>query len=196
MDGPRECHTEWSKSDREEEISYDIPYMWNLKRSDTNELTKQKATHRLRKGTYSCPVGGGGIVGNFGKVVYTLLYWKWKTNKDLLYSEWNSVQCYVPALMGGTFGREWIHVYVWLSPLTVHLKLSQLVNWLCVWALVTQSCPPIQSVLVLNKKSWAKNQNKQLSYPLVCTLALSCIWCAWMFWFIPLRKWNFDHLPW
>ena len=25
-------------SDREAEISYDIPYMWNLKRNDTNEL--------------------------------------------------------------------------------------------------------------------------------------------------------------
>ena len=28
--------------DREREILYDIPYMWNLKRNDTNELTKQK----------------------------------------------------------------------------------------------------------------------------------------------------------
>ena len=27
------------KLDREGEISYDIPYMWNLKRNDTNELT-------------------------------------------------------------------------------------------------------------------------------------------------------------
>ena len=40
MDGPRGCHTEWSKSDREREIVYDIPYTWNLKRNDTNELTK------------------------------------------------------------------------------------------------------------------------------------------------------------
>ena len=40
MDGPKECHTEWSKSDRGE-ISYDISYMWNLKRNDTNELIKQ-----------------------------------------------------------------------------------------------------------------------------------------------------------
>ena len=38
---------------------------------------------------------------------------------------WNSAQCYVPAWMGGEFGREWIIVYVWLSPLPVHLKLSQ-----------------------------------------------------------------------
>ena len=48
MNGPRECHTERSKSDREGEISYDIPYMWNLKRNDTTELTKQKKTHKLR----------------------------------------------------------------------------------------------------------------------------------------------------
>ena len=36
------------------EISYDIPYMWNLKGNDTNELTKQKETHRLRERTYGC----------------------------------------------------------------------------------------------------------------------------------------------
>ena len=28
--------------------------------------------------------------------------------------------------MGGEFGGEWIHVYVWLSPFSFHLKLSQL----------------------------------------------------------------------
>ena len=38
MDGPRDRHTEWSESDREGEILYDIPYMWNLKRNDTHEL--------------------------------------------------------------------------------------------------------------------------------------------------------------
>ena len=32
-----ECHTEWSKSDREGETSHDIPYMQNIKRNDTNE---------------------------------------------------------------------------------------------------------------------------------------------------------------
>ena len=39
MDGPTEFHTEWSKLDREGEISFGIPYMWDLKRNDTNELT-------------------------------------------------------------------------------------------------------------------------------------------------------------
>ena len=38
--------------------------------------------------------------------LYTLLYLKWITNKDLLYSTWNSVQCYVTAWMGGAFGEN------------------------------------------------------------------------------------------
>ena len=36
MDGPRDDHTKWSKSDRERQIPYDITYVWNLK-DDTNE---------------------------------------------------------------------------------------------------------------------------------------------------------------
>ena len=55
----------------------------------------------------------------------TLLCLKWTANKDLLYSTWNSDQCYVAVWMGGEFGRKWIHVYIWLSPFDVHLKLPQ-----------------------------------------------------------------------
>jgi len=47
-----------------------------------------------------------GIVREFGMGVYTLLYLKWITNKDLLYSTGNSAQCYVAAWMGGEFGGE------------------------------------------------------------------------------------------
>ena len=36
MDGPRDCHTEWSQSDREGQIPYDITFMWNLKKNGTN----------------------------------------------------------------------------------------------------------------------------------------------------------------
>ena len=107
---------------REREITYDIPYMWNIKRNDTNELTKQKETPRLRKWTHGWRWEGR--VKDFGKVIHTLLYFKWITNKSLLYSKWNSAQCYEWAWMGGEFGGEWIHVYVWLSPFTVHLTLS------------------------------------------------------------------------
>ena len=38
MEGPRDCHPERNKSYREEEMSYGIPFMQNLKRNDTNEL--------------------------------------------------------------------------------------------------------------------------------------------------------------
>ena len=57
--------------------------------------------------------------------MYTLLFLKWITNKDLLYSTGNSAQCYVAAWVGGEFGGEWIQVYVWASSFSVHLKLLQ-----------------------------------------------------------------------
>ena len=66
-----------------------------------------------------------GIARNFGKVMYTLLCLIWVTNKNLLYSTWNSAQCYVPAWLGVGSGGEWIHECIWLSPFTVHLKLLQ-----------------------------------------------------------------------
>ena len=43
MDGPRDDHTKWSKSERERQISYDITYMWDLK-CDTNELIYETET--------------------------------------------------------------------------------------------------------------------------------------------------------
>ena len=82
------------KSDREGDISYDISDMWNLKLNDTNELTKQKETHRPKMNSW---LPGKGVVKDFGKLIYTLLYLKWITNKIPLHSTWNSAQCYVPA---------------------------------------------------------------------------------------------------
>ena len=64
-----------------------------------NLLTKLKETHRLRERTYGCPgeEWGEGIVMEFGIDVSTLLYLKLITSKDILYSTWNSAQCYVAA---------------------------------------------------------------------------------------------------
>ena len=53
-------------------------------------------------------------------ILDTLLYLKWITNK---YSARYSAQCFVVAWRAEGFGGEWIHIYVWLSPFTVHLKL-------------------------------------------------------------------------
>ena len=104
-------------------------YMQNLKRNDAHKLLylQNRTRLRLREWTYGFYGGrmGGVIVMEFGMNSYTLLYLKWITNNILLYSTGNSVQCYVAAWMGGEFGGEWIHVYVWLNPFTVHLKLSQ-----------------------------------------------------------------------
>ena len=68
MDGSRQRHTEWSKSDKEE-ISFDIPYMWNLKRNDTKELTYET---EIDSQTYKTNLqllesGGEGYLGTLGK---------------------------------------------------------------------------------------------------------------------------------
>ena len=79
MDGPRDCHTEWSKSDRERQISYDITYMWNLKKMvQMNLVIKQKLSHRCRKQTngYQRRKGKGGINWETGIDIYMLLYLK------------------------------------------------------------------------------------------------------------------------
>ena len=44
--------------------------------------------------------------------------------------------------MGGEFGGEWVHAYVWLHPLAIHLKPSQH-SLLLVLCLVAQSCPTL-----------------------------------------------------
>ena len=57
--------------------------------------------------------------------MYTLLYLKWITNKDLLYSTQNSAQCYVEAWMGGGYwGRISTHIFMTES-LCCPPKLSQ-----------------------------------------------------------------------
>ena len=68
---------------------------------------------------------GEEIVREFVTDMYILPCLKWIINKVLLYSTENSVQCYLAATMGGEFGGEWVHVYVWLSLFAAHMKLSQ-----------------------------------------------------------------------
>ena len=77
-----------------------------------NLLAKQKETHRLREQTYGCQAGGEGknsgegIGREFGMDMYTLLYLKWITSKDLLHNIWNSAQCYVAPWMERKFRGE------------------------------------------------------------------------------------------
>ena len=64
--------------------------------------------------------------------VCTLLYLEWITNKNLLCSTGNTAQCHMAAWIGGELGGEWLHVYVWLSPFAVHLKLPQTITTLLI----------------------------------------------------------------
>ena len=99
IDGLRDCHTKQSKSDGEEKISCDSPYMWTLKRKYTNELIEQKQSSRLENGLMAAVKGkiGEGRVREFGRDMHTLPYLKWITSKGLRSSTGNSTQCYVAA---------------------------------------------------------------------------------------------------
>ena len=74
VDEPRDCHTEWSKSEREKQISYGIAYMWNLEKwyrwtylqsrnRDTDIENKHMDTKR----------GRGGMNWEIEIDIYTLL---------------------------------------------------------------------------------------------------------------------------
>ena len=56
MDGPRDNHTRWSKSDREKEILYYL-YVESKKIIQINLFMKQKQTHKHRKQTYGYQSG-------------------------------------------------------------------------------------------------------------------------------------------
>ena len=42
MDGLREYYAQWNKSDRERQMLYDIPYMWNIKNETTESIHKKE----------------------------------------------------------------------------------------------------------------------------------------------------------
>ena len=94
----------------------------------SQQMTQIASRNRLTDLESELMVAGGrmgeGIVRKFRMDRYTLLCWKWITNKDILFSTGNSTQWRVAAWMGGKFGGEWMHVYVWLSSFAIHPRLS------------------------------------------------------------------------
>ena len=71
------------------------------------EIHRQKTNLWLPKGTGA----GGGINWDIGIDIYTLLYIKSITNKNLLHSTGNSTQYSVMPYMGTESKKEWIYVY-------------------------------------------------------------------------------------
>ena len=60
--------------------------MWNQKKNDTNGLIYETNSQTQNKLSYQGEEWGEGIVKEFGIDKYILLYLKWITIKDLLYS--------------------------------------------------------------------------------------------------------------
>ena len=76
-----------------EALAYDILYMWNPRRNVTNELTYKTETDS-ETSRMSLWLPGRRVRGRghreFEMSMYTLLYLKWTTNKDLFYHTGNS----------------------------------------------------------------------------------------------------------
>ena len=77
VDGPRDCDTEWSKSEREKQISYINAYMQNLGRSyrwsylqSRNRDTDIETKHMDTKGER----GGGNKLGDWHWHIHTTMY--------------------------------------------------------------------------------------------------------------------------
>ena len=75
MNGTKYYQTKGIKSGRERQTLLDTSYMWNLKRSDTKELTQTTEEDSDIENKLMVTKGGrGGIKQEFGIHRYTLLY--------------------------------------------------------------------------------------------------------------------------
>ena len=88
MDGSRDSHTKWSKSERERQIPYDFSYIWNLIYS-SNEPFHRKENQGFGEETCGCQrgSGGSGMDWEFAKP----LPLEWINNEILLYSTGNYI---------------------------------------------------------------------------------------------------------
>ena len=91
VDASRDCHTEWSTSEREKQISYINAYMWNLEKWYRRTYFQSRNWDtEVEKKTYGNQVGnaaGGGVCGvmiwEIGIDMHTLVCIKWMTNKKI-----------------------------------------------------------------------------------------------------------------
>ena len=77
IDGPRESHTEWSKSEREKQILYINKYMWNLEewyRSNLQNRNRDTDVENKRMDTN----GGKWGMGEIGRLGLTNKHYWYK----------------------------------------------------------------------------------------------------------------------
>ena len=91
VDGPKDCHTEWSQSERERQISHINTYMWNLEKwYRCSYLKSRKRDKDVQNKHVNTKRERAGLNWEIGTDINTLLWIKQITNKNLLYSIANS----------------------------------------------------------------------------------------------------------
>ena len=75
VDGPGNCHTEWSKSGREKQILYINAYMWSLEKWYRWSYLQSRNRDRCSKQTYGYQGGrGGDELGDWDWHIYTTMH--------------------------------------------------------------------------------------------------------------------------
>ena len=76
VDGPRDCHTEWSKSEKEKQISYINTYMWNLEKGYRSYLQSRNRDTDIENKHMDTKVGRGvwHDLGDWDWHIYTSMY--------------------------------------------------------------------------------------------------------------------------
>ena len=113
-DGTRACHTKWSKSKRERQISYDVHLYVESKLRRKWTRMKPKQTHRHREQTCNCQrrrEGRRGMDWELGVNRCKLLHIEWIGIKVLLYSTGNYSQYSVI----NHNKKESMYVYNWIT---------------------------------------------------------------------------------
>ena len=113
MDGPRDYHTKWNKSERKTNI---IQYYlwWNLK-DKTNEpiYNRNRLTNIENRLLFaSGEVNGGGMDREFEISRYEVFYTQW-INKVLLYSTENHIQYPQISHSEKEYKKECINIYMY-----------------------------------------------------------------------------------
>ena len=100
------------EKDKYHMISYDITYMWNVKKNSTKSLIyKTEIESQVQKTNIWLPGRREGINWAIETDIYTVLYIKY-TNKNLLYGTGISGQYSAMVYMGKESEKEGIYVYV------------------------------------------------------------------------------------
>ena len=131
VDEPRACYTEWSKSEREKEISYTNVYIWNLERQYWWKLfAEDQWRHRCREQTYG---HGGGQRGagerrrwDAWREQHGNIHYPWKIDGQWEFAVWHR-ELKLGLCNNLEVGGRWegTDVYLWLTHVDVWQKPTQ-----------------------------------------------------------------------